>query len=105
MLTRTGRTALVCGKTVFVCRSVAECAVIVSAKKGGGIELLIESIEEIIRESKRECNILVPYSHQSLVSEIYNEYSVKSVDYLDDGIAVIATLDEKGLGRFKNYIK
>ncbi len=79
-------------------------ALIVSAKNGGGIELLVETIERIIQESKRDCNILIPYSSQSLVSEIYNEYSVKSVEYLEDGISVLATLDERGIGRFKKYI-
>ena len=81
-----------------------KCAIIVSAKTGGGIELLIETVEKIIQESKRECNILIPYSSQSLVSEIYNEYSVKNVEYLDTGISVTATLDERGVGRFKKYI-
>ena len=81
----------------------AKNSVIVSAKSGGGIEFLIESVERVIKESKRECRLLIPYSMQSLVSEIYNEYSVTSVEYLEDGISVIATLDERGIGRFKNY--
>ena len=79
-------------------------AIIVSAKNGGGLELLLETIERVIQESKRELKLLIPYSNQSIVSEIYNEYSVKSVDYLDSGLLVLATLDERGVGRFKNYI-
>ena len=79
-------------------------SVVVSAKNGGGIEFLIENIERVIKESKRVCKLLIPYSNQSLVSEIYNEYSVNSVDYLENGISVIATLDDKAIGRFKNYL-
>ena len=79
-------------------------SVIVSAKDGGGIDLLIESIERVIKEAKRECKLLIPYSNQGLVSEIYNEYSVGAVEYTDEGISIVATLDERGLGRLKKYV-
>ena len=81
-----------------------KCSLIISAKNGGGIELLIESIEEIIKESKRDVKLLIPYSKQSIISEIYNEYSVKNVEYLDTVILVEATLDERGIGYFRKYI-
>ena len=79
-------------------------ALIVSAKSGGGIELLTETIDDVIKESKRECKLLIPYSAQSFVSDIYNEYSVRSVEYLDAGISIVAILDDRGIGRFKKYI-
>ena len=78
-------------------------ALIISAKNGGGIELLIETIESVIQESKRECKLMIPYSNQSCLNEIYNEYSVKNVEYTEEGILVEAILDERGIGRFKDY--
>ena len=78
--------------------------IVLSAKSGAGMDFLTETIEEVIHESKKDCEILIPYSNQSLLSEIYNEYSVKNVDYNEDGILVLATLDERGQGYFKKYI-
>ena len=80
-------------------------SVVISAKLGLGVELLTQVIERIIKQSKRDCKLLLPYSKQSLLSDIYDEYSVKSVEYLDGGISVEATLDERGVGLYRNYLE
>ena len=80
-------------------------AVFVSAKTGDGISALIEKIEEIIKQNKKECNLLLPYSAQSMLSALYDEYTVKSVEYTDEGILVITVLDEKGRGIYSKFIK
>ena len=59
---------------------------------------------EIIKQSKREVNLLIPYADQSAVSSIYNEYSVINCDYREDGVFVVAVLDNKGQGLYKKYI-
>jgi GTP-binding protein HflX len=81
-----------------------ENAVYLSAKTGEGCEKLIEKIEELIKMSKREYNLLLPYSAQSLLSLIYNEYTVKSVEYREDGVFASVILDEKGRGIYSKYI-
>ena len=81
-----------------------ENAVYLSAKTGEGCEKLIEKIEELIKMSKREYNLLLPYSAQSMLSLIYNEYTVKSVEYRDDGVFASVILDEKGRGIYSKYI-
>jgi hypothetical protein len=35
---------------------------------------------------------------------MYNVYTVKSVDYLDNGIAVTVVLDSRGKGLYEKYI-
>ena len=77
----------------------------VSAKNGVGISDLIKKIEEIIKQNKKECDLLLPYSAQSMLSMLYDEYSVKSVEYTDEGISVIAILDEKGRGIYSKFIR
>lgn len=79
--------------------------VFISAKTGEGISTLIEKIEEIIHKSKKEYTLNLPYSAQSMLSLIYNEYNVKKVEYTDDGILVIAVLDEKGSGMYSEFIR
>ncbi len=81
-----------------------ENSVYISAKNNAGITSLMDNIEKIITESKRDYNIKIPYSKQTTVNLIYKEYSVKSCDYTDDGIVICATLDERGKGKYSEYI-
>ncbi len=80
-----------------------EKSVFVSALKNIGIDSLLSAIESAMSLSKKECKLLIPYSAQSLVNEIYKDYTVKSSDYLDDGILILAVLDERGRGKFGKY--
>ncbi len=80
-------------------------SVAVSAKHGYGIDNLLNLIDEIVRQNKKEVKLLIPYERQSLVSNLYNEYSVKNVEYEDAGVLVEVVLDERGLGQYKLYIK
>ena len=82
-----------------------EDAVFLSARTGEGIHRLVEKIEEIIRKTKKEYELLLPYSAQSMLSALYNEYNVKSVEYTDDGVSVKVVLDEKGRGIYSKFIR
>ena len=79
-------------------------SVAVSAKTGEGIETLLSKIESVLRESKKEYNLLIPYSAQSKVNQIYNEYTVIDTEYTDDGILIKCVLDEKGYGMYKAFV-
>ncbi len=83
----------------------SENTVKISAKTGEGIELLLNTIERILHSAKQECTLLIPYDKQSLLNTLYNDFTVKSVDYLDTGIEVVAVLDERGKGQYKSYLK
>jgi GTP-binding protein HflX len=79
-------------------------SVVLSAKDKNGIEELLSMIDGVISESKKEVKLLFPFSEQSLVSKIYNEYTVKSCDYLESGVSVVAIMDGRGIGQYKKYI-
>ena len=85
--------------------TLPENTVAVSAKLGVGLENLISVITDTLYKSKKEVTLLVPYSEQSKVSNIYNEYNVKSTEYIDSGVLIVATLDERGLGLYKKFIQ
>ena len=77
----------------------------VSAMTGEGIADLLDLVTEVIMSSKRICTLIIPYSEQGIVSTLYNNYTVNSVDYTDEGVAVVAVLDAKGVGQYARYIK
>ena len=61
-------------------------------------------IEDLIREGKRECELLIPYSEQSIVSSLYNTSEVLSVDYEERGVLVKAILGNEEQGMLAKYI-
>lgn len=78
--------------------------VAISAKEGRGLDLLLSAIEAILHARKSDCRLLLPYTEQGKLSELYRDYAVLSVEYGDDGIAVTVRLDEKGKGAFSAYL-
>lgn len=81
-----------------------ENTVVLSGVTGEGIDRLLELIEATVYKFKRKYTLLIPYSDQSALSSIYNSYSVEEVEYSDDGISVVAVLDERGRGLFGKFI-
>ena len=75
-----------------------------SARTGDGVDGLLNLISEYIMRSKKVCKLLIPYSEQGIVSSLYNTYTVNSVDYTDNGVAVEAVLDSRALGLYARYI-
>ena len=78
--------------------------VILSGATGQGIDRLLSLIENEIHRFKRKYTLLIPYSNQSIVSSLYNGYTVGDVNYLDEGISVDVILDERGRGLYGKYI-
>ena len=82
-----------------------EDSVAVSARDGYGIDALLELITSTIRKTKKTVKLLIPYTEQSRVNEIYRDYTVNSADYTEGGVLIESVLDERGLGFFKKYIQ
>lgn len=78
--------------------------VFVSGKYGEGIDDLCRMIERVVKEMKHEIKLIIPYTDQSVMSGIYDNYTVLSCDYLDEGILVTAVVDEKGKGQLTRYL-
>ena len=78
--------------------------VILSGVTGEGIDRLLNLVEETIHKFKKKYSILIPYSNQSVLSSLYDNYTVSNVEYVDDGISLEAILDERGRGMYSKYI-
>ena len=83
---------------------ISENTVALSARTGDGIGTLLELIEKEVHKSKKKVELLIPYSDQFVLNQLYNNYTVGDVEYLDAGISVSVVLDSKGQGQYKKYI-
>ena len=83
---------------------ISDDAVAVSAFTGDGIEDLVAMLENEIHKGKKEVLLLIPYAEQYVINSLYNNYTVNSVDYLDEGVSVSVVLDSKGIGQYRKYI-
>ena len=78
--------------------------VAVSGATGDGIDILLSKLEAVVQSFKRVYHLLIPYSDQSVLSAIYNNYTVSDVDYTDNGVTFASVLDERGRGLYGKYI-
>ena len=84
---------------------LSDNSVCLSAHTGNGIDILLSMICDEIAKGKKEYSLLIPYTEQGALNQLYKSYNVTSVDYLDDGISVKVVLDYKGSGQYAKYIR
>ena len=84
---------------------LSDNSVCLSAYTGDGIDILLNMICDEIGKGKKEYSLLIPYTDQGALNQLYNTYNVTSVDYLDDAIFVKVVLDRKGSGQYAKYIR
>ncbi len=82
-----------------------ENAVFISAATGEGIDSLVETVERVILSMKKETAFLLPHSKAGYLDMLYKTSNVKSVEYADEGIEIVAVTDDKVLGQLRDYIK
>lgn len=83
---------------------LSDNSVCLSAQNGEGIDVLLDMICTEIGKGKREYQLLIPYTEQSALNQLYKLYNVISVDYTYNGISVRVVLDSKGRGQYSKYI-
>ena len=89
----------------FIPRTPTEQSFLVSAKTGAGIDALIAKIEEIAKDGAKEYIFEIPHSELWAMSKLYENTSVKDVEYTEFGARVRAVADAKNAGVFAKYIK
>ena len=81
-----------------------ENVVAISALDGRGVPDLVNQLELLALGGKKMCVLMIPNHKQGLIGQLYAASAVEDVEYLDNGVRVVALLDEKLRGRFKDYI-
>ena len=83
---------------------VGEDVVRISAKKGQGMDKLLQSIEKALGHAHHKIVVCLPYSMGGMVDTLHSSAQVLSVDYTGEGIVVEAVVDPIMYGRLKDYI-
>lgn len=83
---------------------VGEDVAAISAKRGEGMEQLLQAIENALGHARHHVQLLLPYSAGGLVETLHNGAQVKNIDYTGEGIAVEAILDDILFGRMRDYV-
>ena len=81
----------------------AEC-VFISAKTGAGTDDLKRRISEMFRANRTECSLLVPYSRLKEYSKLKNYVTERSVDYTDDGVLAVCSVENERLALFSDWM-
>ena len=78
--------------------------VCISAKTGDGVDNLLGMIDEILAKSKKQVKFLIPFDKQGAVNNLYENATVLSTDYIENGVLVEAIVDDKCYGMYEKYI-
>ena len=83
---------------------IGEDVVAISAKKGYGMEQLLQAIENALGKKCHHVVLTLPYSMGGMVDTLHSNAKVHCVDYTAEGIVVDTVVDEILYGRLKEYI-
>ena len=75
----------------------------ISAATGQGVDMMMEKVEEMLHAGKRRVTFFFPNAKQGLVSRLYENATVESVDYGAEGVTVTAVVDGKTYGPLQQY--
>ena len=74
-------------------------AIAISAKKGEGLDALLEAIRLKLRGAARPMRAVIPYAQGGLLAKIHADGQVLGEEYTAEGIDVTALADEQLFGR------
>lgn len=77
--------------------------VYISALTGQGLELLCETIENVLHDGKSSVLFKIPNNEQGAVNVIYKNAVVEDIEYGEEYVTVRATVDEKTRGMLRKY--
>lgn len=75
-----------------------------AAKKGIGLEELIEMISSHIYQDYVDCVMLIPYTEGALVSYFSENATIKDTEYLAEGTKITMNCLLKDLKKYKQYV-
>ena len=75
----------------------------ISAKNGDGIDKLLEAIDSNLPVRMKRVSLLVPFKSAGVISDIHEKGTLISEEYISEGIAVEAIVDEIIYARVKGF--
>ena len=84
--------------------SDARRALCISARTGEGCDALATALETLIRQGKRRVTFRIPNAQSGALARLYSEKAaVESVEYGDEYITAVATVDDRVYGLLKQF--
>ncbi|NME35505.1 GTPase HflX [Fusobacterium sp. FSA-380-WT-3A] len=77
----------------------------ISAKENINVDLLLEKAIEKLPEDLRKVEYIIPYTDTYVSAYIHNNSSVLSEEYQNEGIYIVAMVDEKVYNKCRKYEK
>ena len=93
-----------CDKLGDMSAVMGEKTVFVSAKTGYGLEKLLRTICEELKDTSKRLAILVPYSDAGILNMIRQNGKVFTEEYREDGIFADVLVDIKDFDKIKIYV-
>lgn len=84
--------------------SIEDPKIMISAKTGYNLDKLLEMIEEHIPEKYHRIKFLLPYDESGLMSIIFGDKGVESIEYKQEGIEILASVSEKTKSKYRKYV-
>ena len=81
-----------------------ENVICLSAKTGEGAQELVALLSKLIGRENRRVQLSIPYSEAKIVDALNREASIKSIEYLDDGIKADCVVPPELFGKVKKFI-
>ena len=76
----------------------------ISAKKGEGLDELIELIRQNIFLDYIQCEMLIPYHEGNIVSYLNEQATIFSTDYEEDGTKLSLELKQSDYQKYENFV-
>ncbi|MCR4588815.1 MAG: GTPase HflX [Lachnospiraceae bacterium] len=77
--------------------------VFISAEEKQGMDILLEAIDEVLAERYAEADLMIPYSAGNVVSYLKDNANVTLMEYLPEGVHVVASCRKEDRERFAIY--
>ncbi len=77
----------------------ADKCVRISARTGSGIDKLLETVEEVLREQKTYYEGVIPYNNAGIIQQVRKSGQLLSEEYREDGIFIKAYVPKDVYGR------
>ncbi|MBR5312358.1 MAG: GTPase HflX [Clostridia bacterium] len=78
--------------------------VFISAVTGAGCDALVSTIERLVADGKHRVTLKIPPQDGAVTGLLYKDADDIEMDYLEDGILVRCTVDDKLYAKIKKYI-
>ena len=83
----------------------ADNRIYISADKGWGLNLLLETIADTIRGGKERVVLLVPYAELGRTASLRNEGVIEAQEYTEEGVRFTVLLDRGYVKKYDAYIR